>query len=329
MVRYLTQRFITTVIMLVLLSFVIFVMVELPPGDYAERQIFRLKTIGVTMTEQDLENLRHRYGLDRPWHLRYFIWMRNIILRGDFGMSFGYRMPVTKVIGDRLGFTLLLAFVTILAIYATAIPIGIYSALHQYSVIDYIVTILGYIGLCVPNFLLALILMYLASTYLGISVGLFSAEFQEAPWTLARVGDMLKHLWIPVSVLASSAVAFQVRTMRATLLDEKDKLYVTAARAKGLPERELLLKYPVRTAINPIISTMGWELTRVVSGAPIIATVLAIPDMGPIYLKALLDQDVYLSGALLMLYSALVIVGTFISDIVLALLDPRVREGRR
>lgn len=329
MVRYLTQRFITTIVMLVLLSFVIFVMVELPPGDYAERQIFRLKTIGVSMTEQDLENLRHQYGLDRPWHLRYFIWMRNIILRGDFGMSFGYRMPVTEVIGDRLGFTLILAFTTIVVIYATAIPIGIYSALHQYSVVDYIVTILGYAGLCVPNFLLALILMYLASTYLGISPGLFSAEFQEAPWSLARLGDMLKHLWIPVGVLSSSAVAFQVRTMRATLLDEKDKLYVTAARAKGLPERTLLLKYPVRTAINPIISTMGWELTRVVSGAPIIATVLAIPDMGPIYLKALLDQDVYLSGTLLMLYSALVILGTFLSDIVLALLDPQVREGRR
>jgi peptide/nickel transport system permease protein len=330
MVRFVARRFSMMILMLAVLSILTFFITELPPGDYAERQVFRLRTIGVIMTEQDLANLRYQLGLDRPSYVRYWRWITNIVLHGNFGISFMYRLPVTEVIGERIVFTIILAFMSVLFIYAVAIPAGIYSAMRQYSMGDYITSSVGYIGLSLPNFLLALILMYLSVTVFDINVGgLFSAKYQDAPWSLDRVVDMLKHVWIPIVVLGSSGTAFQIRTMRATLLDEKDKLYVTAARAKGIPEWRALLKYPVRAALNPIVSTMGWELTRIVSGAPIVATVLALPDVGPLYLKALLDQDIYLAGALLMMYSSLTIVGTFVSDILLAVLDPRVREGAR
>lgn len=330
MARFILRRFLIMVVMLALLSIIVFIILELPPGDYAERHVFRLRTLGIFVTDEELEAYRHQFGLDRPWPERYWRWVTNIVLHGNFGQSLMYRLPVTEVIGERLGFTAILAVAALIFTYGLAIPIGIYSAVRQYSVGDYTFTVLGYIGMATPNFLLALVLMYISVMVFGTSVGgLFSPEYLEAPWSWARFVDLLKHLWVPAIVLGTAGTAFQIRTMRATLLDEKNKLYVTAARAKGLSERRLLFKYPVRVALNPIVSTIGWELTAIISGAPIVAFVLALPDTGPLFLKALMDQDIYLAGAMLLMYSALTILGTFLSDVMLALLDPRVRQGER
>ena len=329
MKAYILRRFLTMVGMLAALSIIIFLILELPPGDFAERHVYQLKSIGVFVTEEDLINYRHQFGLDRPWPERYFRWITNIVLRGNFGMSLIYRMPVTEVIGERLGFTALIAISALIFTYGLAIPIGIYSAIDQYSLADYTFTLIGYVGIAVPNFLLALVLLYISVTVFGSNVGgLFSPEYVDAPWSWERFVDLLKHLWVPAVVLGTTGTAFQMRTLRATLLDEKNKLYVTVARAKGLSEGRLLLKYPVRVALNPIISTLGWELTHVISGAPIVAFVLALPDTGPLFLKALLDEDIYLGGSMLLIYSALTIFGTFLSDVMLALLDPRVRQVR-
>lgn len=241
-------------------------------------------------------------------------------------MSLEYKRPVVEIIGERLPLTLLLAFSTLFFIYSVALTIGIYSAVRQYSLGDHIFTIIGYVGLATPNFLLALILMYMGHKWFGQSVGgLFSPQFMEAAWSWAKLKDLLAHLWVPVVVLGTAGTAFQIRTMRAVLLDELNKMYVTAARATGLSEFKILMKYPVRIALNPIISTLGWELTRVISGAPIIGIVLALPDTGPLLLKALLDQDIYLAGAMILIYCVLVIIGTFISDFLLIVLDPRIR----
>jgi peptide/nickel transport system permease protein len=327
---FLLRRFLIMIGMLALLSIIVFIILELPPGDFAERHVYQLKSIGIFVTEEDLLNYRHQFGLDRPWPERYLRWITNIVTRGNFGISLIYRKPVTDVIGERLGFTAILAVSAVILTYGLAIPIGIYSAIRQYSIGDYTFTILGYVGIAIPNFLLALVLLYISVTVFGSNVGgLFSPEYLDAPWSWARFVDLLKHLWIPAIILGTSGTAFQIRTMRATLLDEKNKLYVTVARAKGLPEGRLLMKYPVRVALNPIISTMGWELTRVISGAPIVAFVLALPDMGPLYLRALLDEDIYLGGSMLMIYSALTIFGTFLSDVMLVLLDPRIRQGEK
>lgn len=328
MLRYLLQRFATTLVMLAVLTIIVFVIMELPPGDYADRYAFKLQAGGVRVTEDDLEGYRKEFGLDRPWHLRYWKWVTDIVLHGNFGVSFQYQRPVLDLIAERFLFTMIMAFATIVFTYGIAIPVGIYSAVRQYSVGDYVATVIGYIGLATPSFMLALILLFISVMVFGTSVGgLFSPEFREAPWSWPRVVDMLKHLWIPAVVLGTAGTAFQIRTMRATLLDEKNKLYVIAARSKGLSELRVLLKYPVRVALNPIISTIGWELTAIISGAPIVSLVLALPDTGPLFLNALLDQDSYLAGSMLLMLSALTIFGTFLSDILLVILDPRVRRG--
>jgi len=328
MLKFIGKRFLIMVAMLAVLSFVVFVIIELPPGDYADRAVYRLKASGVTVTQQEILDIRHQLGLDRPFLQRYWLWISNIVLHGNWGVSMLRRLPVTAVIGERLGFTALLAIATLIFTYALAIPIGILSAVRQYSLADYSFTLIGYIGMATPNFLLALVLVYISVVIFGTSVGgLFSPEFVEAPWSLARVIDLFRHLWVAALVLAIAGTAFQIRTMRATLLDEKNKLYVTAARARGMAEDKLLMKYPVRVALNPIVSTIGWELAAIISGAPIVAFVLALPDTGPLFLVALLDQDSYLSGAMLLMYAALTIIGTFLSDIMLAYLDPRIRYG--
>ncbi len=328
MAKFLIKRFLIMLAMLAVLSFVVFVIIELPPGDFADRAVYRLKAGGVTVTEEEIISIRHQMGLDRPFMERYLRWVSNIVLHGNWGVSMLRRLPVTAVIGDRLGFTAALALATLFFTYGIAIPIGILSAVRQYSLADYSFTFLGYIGMATPNFLLALVLVYISVVVFGTSVGgLFSPQFVDAPWSLAKLLDLFSHLWIAALVLAIAGTAFQIRTMRATLLDEKNKLYVTAARARGLSEGKLLLKYPVRVALNPIVSTIGWELAAIISGAPIVAFVLALPDTGPLFLVALLDQDSYLSGAMLLMYSALTIVGTFLSDIMLAILDPRIRYG--
>lgn len=330
MARFLIQRFLIMLVMLAGLSFIVFITIELPPGDFADRQAYRMKSTGIRVTEADIVQMRHQLGLDRPWYERYFNWISNIVLRGNFGISLSQHIPVTEVIGGRIGFTALLALATLVFTYGLAIPIGIFSAVRQYSFGDYFFTFLGYIGMAVPSFLLALLLLYVSVMVFNSNVGgLFSPQYVEAPWSWGKFVDLLNHLWVPALVLAVAGTAFEIRTMRATMLDEKNKLYVTAARARGMPEGRLLLKYPVRVALNPIVSTIGWNLTAIIAGAPLVAFVLALPDTGPLFLNALLDQDVYLSGAMLLLFCTLTILGTFLSDILLALLDPRVRYGER
>jgi peptide/nickel transport system permease protein len=330
MARYLLQRFIIMLVMLAGLSLIVFFTIELPPGDFADRRALTLRSQGIQFTQEDVDSLRHTLGLDRPWIERYWAWISNIILRGNFGVSMTVHLPVTEVLGQRVGLTISLALATILVTYGLAIPIGIYSAIRQYSVGDYLATMIGYFGMATPSFMLALILLYISVMVFDNSVGgLFSAEYAEAPWSWDKVVDLLRHLWVPALVLGLAGTAFEIRTMRATLLDEKSKLYVTAARAKGLPEWKLLLKYPVRVALNPIASTIGWELTAIIAGAPLVSFVLALPDTGPLFLRALLDQDTYLSGAILLMYATLTIVGTFLSDVLLAALDPRIRYGER
>ncbi len=328
MIRFLLQRFFAMLVTLALVSVITFIIIELPPGDYAERYAFKLSASGIKMTEEDIQGLRVRFGLDKPLMERYWVWIGNIVLHGDFGLSFQYQKPVLSVIGERIAFTAILALTTLLLTYGLAVPIGIYSAIRQYTLGDYLATVLGYIGLAIPSFMLALVLLYITVKVFNMSVGgLFSPQFMEAPWTWARLGDLLKHLWVPALVLGLSGTAFQIRTVRATLLDEKNQLYVTAARAKGLPEGRVMLKYPIRVALNPVISTIGWELTSIISGAPIVALVLNLPDTGPLFLNSLLDQDMYLAGGMLLMLSALTIIGTFLSDILLAIMDPRIRRG--
>src|SRR5688500_4852483 len=326
--KYLLQRLIIMIVMLAALSVIVFITIELPPGDYADRRALDLRSQGGSVTQQDVTALRQQLGLDRPWYQRYVTWIGNIILHGNFGISFGHHRPVADVLSERVGLTIMLAVATIILTYGLAIPIGIYSAMRQYSVGDYVATIIGYFGMATPSFMLALILLYFSVMVFNNSVGgLFSSQYAEAPWSWGKFVDLLRHLWVPALVLGLAGTAFEIRTMRATMLDEKNKLYVTAARAKGLPEWKLLMKYPVRVALNPIASTIGWELTAIIAGAPLVSFVLALPDTGPLFLRALLDQDIYLSGAILLMYSTLTILGTFLSDVLLAMLDPRIRYG--
>ena len=328
MARYALKRFITMVLMLIGISLIVFVILELPPGDYAERYVHDLRQSGAQVGHEQIEIIRHQLGLDRPWPERYLNWVTGMVTRFDFGWSLTYRMPVTKVLGDRIWFTIILSVVTISLSYIFAILIGIYSAMRQYSAGDYFFTLLGYLGMATPAFLFALILLYFATFYLDTSVGgLYSLEYLDAAWSWGKLLDLAKHIWMPIVVLGASGAASTIRIMRATMLDEKNQLYVTVARAKGVPEKKLIWKYPVRAAINPVVSTIGWELATIVSGSPITATVLSLPDIGPIFLKALGNQDVYLSGTVLLIYSCMTIIGTFISDMMLAALDPRIRLG--
>jgi len=328
MARYALKRFITMVLMLIGISLIVFVILELPPGDYAERYVHDLRQSGAQVGHEQIEIIRHQLGLDRPWPERYLNWVTGMVTRFDFGWSLTYRMPVTRVLGDRIWFTIILSVVTISLSYIIAILIGIYSAMRQYSAGDYFFTLLGYLGMATPAFLFALILLYIATFYLDTSVGgLYSLEYLDAAWSWGKLLDLAKHMWMPIVVLGASGAASTIRIMRATMLDEKNQLYVTVARAKGVPEKKLIWKYPVRAAINPVVSTIGWELATIVSGSPITATVLSLPDIGPIFLKALGNQDVYLSGTVLLIYSCMTIIGTFISDMLLAVLDPRIRLG--
>ncbi len=327
MFNVVANRLLSTGLMLLAVSVVAFILIQLPPGDFVDSYVNHKQQGGVIMTREEVAEMRNLLGLDRPMYVQYFDWIGRVV-QGDFGFSWEYRRPVADVIGERLPLTLILAFSTLLFTYLLAIPIGIYSAVRQYSVGDHAFTVLGYIGLATPNFMFALILLYFGQVYFGTSVGgLFSAEFENAPWSWARLVDLLAHLWVPVLVLGTAGTAFQIRTMRATLLDEVNKLYVTAARASGLSEFRLLIKYPVRMAINPIVSTIGWELTNIISGAPIVGIVLSLPDTGPLFVDALLNSDLYLAGALILIYCALVLIGTLVSDLLLMALDPRIRMG--
>jgi peptide/nickel transport system permease protein len=314
---------------LVAISIFSFIIIQLPPGDYLTSYVLSLRETGDIVDDQEIEALTERYGLGKPIYVQYWRWITGI-LQGDFGRSMEWQMPVSQLIGQRLFLTFVISLTTILFTWTLAIPIGIFSATHQYSFIDYAMTFFGFLGLGVPNFMLALVLMWISFAYFGSSVGgLFSPEFVEAPWSWARIWDLAKHLWIPIVVLGTGGTAGLIRTMRANLLDELHRPYVTTARAKGLAERKLIKKYPVRVALNPFISTVGYSLPALISGTTITAVVLNLPTTGPLLLRALTSQDMYLAGSFLLVLSTLTVIGTLLSDIILAWVDPRIRfEGR-
>lgn len=330
MLRYILQRVLDLIPLLVIISVLAFAIVELPPGDYLTMYIIQLEQSGTQVSEDVIARLTRQYGLDKALYQRYLLWMWNILRHGNFGRSFQWDKPVSEVIGERIALTVVVSLCTLAFVWLVSIPIGIYSATHQYSIFDYLFTFLGFIGMSVPSFLLALILMYMAFTYLDISVtGLFSPDYADAPWSWAKLGDMLQRLWVPVVVIGMAGTASLIRVMRGTMLDELRKPYVTTARAKGISERRLLFKYPVRIAINPMISTIGWLLPSIISGSAIVSIVLNLPTTGPVLLRALMSQDMYLAGSFVMILSALTVIGTLLSDILLAVLDPRIRyEGR-
>lgn len=313
------------VLTLALVSIFAFIVIQLPPGDYVSAYIARIQSTVGTIDPQTVADLRSAYGLDKSMIEQYFYWMGNI-LQGDFGESFEWKRPVLDLILDRLPATLLLSILTTIVTYALAIPIGIFSARKQYSIRDYIFTVIGFIGLATPSFFLALVLMYIASTQFGASVGgLFSPEFMNAPWSWARVWDMLCHLPIPVFVIGFQGIASTMRVMRSTLLDELKRPYVVAARARGLEENRMTYRYPVRVALNPIISSIGWMLPNIVSGMTVTGIVLNIPTIGTLLYNALLAQDMYLSGSCILILAVLTVIGMFISDMLLMLVDPRIR----
>ncbi|MEW6141262.1 MAG: ABC transporter permease [Thermodesulfobacteriota bacterium] len=329
MLAYVIRRILFMIPTLVAISVISFIIIQLPPGDFLTSYVAQLQASGEAVDHAELEALKRRFGLDQPIYIQYFQWAWNF-LHGDFGHSFEWNKPVSELIGERLSLTIIISLATLLFSWAISVPIGIYSAVRQYSWLDYLLTIVGFIGLATPNFLLALVLLWFSYAYLGMSIGgLFSPEYATAPWSFAKVVDLFKHLWIPVLIVGTAHTAKFIRIIRGNLLDELKKAYVTTARAKGLSETRLILKYPVRVAINPLVSTIGWTLPELVSGIAITAVVLNLPTTGPLLLSALLSQDMHLAGTFIMFLSILTVVGTLISDILLAWVDPRIRFGAR
>lgn len=328
MLRIVVQRLLLLPLLLLAFSIMVFGLVQAPPGDFLTSYISMLSSSGSSVDLAQVEALKRQFGLDQPFLVQYVRWVQNL-LRGDLGLSLEYQRPNVELIGERLVLTIVLAFLSFLFTWLIAIPAGIYSATHPRSPVDYVLTLLNYIGVATPNFMLALILMWIAFSRLGVSVtGLFSPEFVQAPWSAARVADLLTHIWLPMIVLGIAGTARLTRVMRANLLDELNKPYVITARAKGLSEWRLVLKYPVRVAINPLVSTIGWYLPQLFSGSLIVATVMNLPNIGPLLLRALVSQDMYLAGGILLIYCFLTVLGTLVSDILLAWLDPRIRmEG--
>ncbi len=311
--------------LLLAFSIVVFAIIQAPPGDFLTAYIATLASSGTSMSADHVAALRHQYGLDQPMIVQYLRWMENL-LSGNLGLSLEYQRPNSELIGEQLVLTVVLALFSFVFTWAVAVPAGIYSATHQRSAFDYILTVLNYIGVATPNFLLALVLMWLAFAYFGVGItGLFSDDFVNAPWSVARVIDLMQHVWLPAVVLGIAGTARLTRIMRANLLDELNKPYVVTARAKGVSEWRLVLRYPVRLALNPLISTIGWYLPLLFSGSLIVATVMNLPNIGPLLLRALINQDMYLAGSILLIYCFLTIVGTLISDILLAWADPRIR----
>ena len=328
MVQFLIRRFSILIPMMFLMSVVSFGIIQAPPGDYLTSYISELQQSGDIIDDAEVENLRNQYGLGRPVHVQYLKWIGNV-LQGDLGFSLEYGRPVNTLIGERLLLTLMLGIFTIMFTWTLAIPIGIISAVKQYSFIDYFFTFLSYFGVGTPNFLLALVIMWFVWSWFGLKItSLFSPEFQDASWSIAKFIDLLQHIWVPMIILGTDGTARFTRIIRANLLDELSKPYVETARAKGLPEWKLILKYPTRIAINPFISTVGWQLPQLFSGSLIVATVLSLPTIGPLLLKSLIGQDMFLAGSIILILTLLTMIGTLISDILLAMVDPRIRmEG--
>lgn len=328
MLEFISRRLTLFFPMLFVMSVVSFGIIQAPPGDFLTDYVARLQAQGELVDQGEIEALKRRYGLDQPIYVQYGKWMWGI-LRWDLGISIEWQRPIAELINERLAMTLVLGTFTILFTWTLALPIGILSAVKRYSFFDYFATFFSYLGVGTPNFLLALVLMWLAFSYFGLKLtGLFSPEYVMAPWSLGKVVDMLKHMWIPMLILGTAGTARFTRIVRANLLDELNKPYVETARAKGLTERKLVLKYPSRIALNPFISTAGWALPELFSGSLIVATVMSLPTVGPLLLRALLSQDMYLAGSIVLILAALTMIGTLLSDILLALADPRIRMER-
>jgi len=328
MLSYFFRRLMYMILTVWILSIVTFLIIQLPAGDFVNNLASQYARSGRELDQAQLNNLRRQFGLDQPVYVQYLRWATNV-LQGDFGWSFQYSQPVERVVGDRVGLTATISIATLLLVYLVAVPIGIHSATHQYSMRDYLFMFVGFLGMAMPSFLLALILMYVFLNA-GMSVGgLFSPEYMREPWGLGKFIDLLKHLPLPVLIIGTAGTAGLIRIMRASLLDELGKQYVITARAKGLRETKLLFKYPVRVALNPIASTIGWELPGIVSGGVITELVLNLPTTGPMLFGALLTQDMFLASSLLLFLNILTVIGTFISDIVLVIVDPRIRFTQR
>ena len=329
MLLYMVRRVIMLVPILFLISIVSFIVIELPPGDWVSNYITNLRNSGVELQEGEAARLTAMYGFDQPSYVRYARWMTGILTRGDFGWSFQWGKPINDILAEKLPLTLVISISALLLSWLIAIPIGIYSATHPYSLIDYISTVLAFVWVATPGFLLAFVSAWLIFRYLDFSpLGLNSTEFLDAPWNMAKFLDRVKHLILPIIIIGLSGTGATIRVMRANLLDELKKQYVTTARAKGLTELNILFKYPVRIAFNPLFSTIGWLLPALFSGEVIISVVLSIPTLGPTLLRATLAQDMYLVGSIVLILSTLTVVGTLISDFYLVWADPRIRfEG--
>jgi peptide/nickel transport system permease protein len=325
MLAYIGRRIVLAIFTVWAVSVLAFAIIQLPPGDYITSYIAQMASTGSIVSEQEAENLRIQYGLNRPIYVQYYKWMDQIV-HGSFGMSMEWRRPVLEVIGDRLWLTMVVSLAALLLTWTLALPIGIYSAVRQYSLGDYVFTFIGFIGLAVPSFLLALVVLYFGFTFFGANIGgLFTPEYQDAPWSLTKVWDLLKHLPIPALILGLAGTAQQMRIMRANLLDELRKPYVVTARAKGLTEAKVIVKYPVRVALNPFVSTLGYAFPYLVSGSIIVSVVLSLPTVGPLLLKALIAQDMFLAGTIVLLLGIMTVIGTLVSDVLLVFIDPRIR----
>lgn len=329
MVTYLVRRALLGGLTLWVISVLSFLIIQAPPGDFVSAYVTQLQASGSQVRQEEADNLRIQYGLDRPIHVQYLKWV-GLILRGNFGMSMNYGQPVMEVIGDRLGLTVAVSVAALLFTWIVALPIGIYSATHQYSALDYVLTVVGFIGLAIPGFLLALLLMYFSHRLFSLNVGgLFSPEFVRAPWSLERVWDLVTHLPLPALVLGLGGTASLIRILRSNLLDELHKPYVVTARAKGLPYTRVVLKYPLRLTLNPFVSSLSQLFPYIVSGSVIVSLVLGLPTMGPLLLQSLVAQDMYLAGTIILLMGLMTVVGTLVSDILLMWIDPRIRMETR
>jgi len=338
MLRYLVQRLFVMIPTLLVISFLVFAIIQAPPGDFLESMIAEMQSRGENVDPTKIEFLRHTYGLDQPFYLQYLHWMfgnwdgfqyqNGGLIFGDMGYSFEHNLPVTEVIGDALSLTVLISLASVLFVWVLSFPIAVYSATHQYGFFDYVFTFFGYIGLATPSFLIALVLLYFANIWFGTSIGgLLDPQYIDQPWSWGKLGSLLAHMWIPVLVIGLPGTAGMIRRLRANLLDELNKQYVVTGRAKGLPPFRLLVKYPLRISLNPFIADIGSLLPELISGSVVVSVVMSLPITGPILLQALRSQDMYLAGSFLMFMAVLTVIGIFISDLMLALLDPRIRFG--
>ena len=328
MLSYIVKRLLGMIPLILILAILVFIIIELPPGDFLTVYVEKLKASGVMMDETAIERLSRQYALDKPGYIRCYTWLKNIITRGDFGRSFQWDKPVLDLIKERLALSVAISLFSTIFVMTIGFAIGVFSAVRQYSAFDYIFAFVGFIGVSIPGFLLALLLMWFLYSRFGIYIsGLFSPEFEDAPWSFAKFLDLLKHIWLPALVVAVSGIAGNIRTMRANLLDELKRPYVMVARSKGVAERKLLFKYPIRVAVSPMLSTIGWTLPSLFSGEALASIVLNLPTIGPMLMQALMAQDMYLAGSIILILGSLTLLGTLISDILLAWADPRIRYG--